>query len=136
MKRLILLSIVSLFLGNLAWAQPTPITPRSYVKKMPTVAAGIALTPNVSNDGVAQSNTAGAGTWTINAPTGTPYVGKTYLMELKATNAQTFSWNAAWTDSVTCAKPATIGAGKTIWVGFVYSAINTAWYCTIYAELD
>ena len=75
-----------------------------------------------------QVNTQGAGTLTINAPTGTLKNGDKLLLRIKATNVQTFSWNSVFSGSSDLPLPSTTsGAGKTDYIGFMYNTTDSKW---------
>ncbi len=74
-------------------------------------------------------NTQAAGTFTINAPTGTLFDGQKLMFKIKSTNAQTFSWNAVFAGSVDAPLPTTSsGASKTDYLGFIYDSSASKWH--------
>lgn len=74
-------------------------------------------------------NTQAAGTFTINAPTGTLFDGQKLMFKIKSTNAQTFSWNAVFAGSVDAPLPTTSsGASKTDYLGFIYDSSVSKWH--------
>lgn len=81
-----------------------------------------------TTDIATQANTQVAGTLTINAPTGTPYNGQKIIFRLLSTNAQTFSWNAAFQGSGDLSLPTvSSGSSKYDYMGFVYNSTATKW---------
>lgn len=102
----------------------------TYGSKVVTVTDTTSITPNAdTTDIVVQNNTQSAGTLTINAPTGTISNGQRLLFQLTCTNAQTFSFNAAYIGSADLSLPgATTGSGKTDYVGFIYYSSTSKWH--------
>lgn len=81
-----------------------------------------------TTDMATMANTQAAGTFTINAPTGTPFNGQKLMFRLLSTNVQTFSWNAIFQGSADQALPtASSGAGKYDYMGFFYNSTNSRW---------
>jgi hypothetical protein len=93
------------------------------------IADGASVTIDVDITDIAyQTNTQGAGTLTINAPTGTPFSGQKFIFRLQSTNQQTFSWNAAFQGSNDAALPTlSTGSDKFDYVGFIYNSITSKW---------
>lgn len=94
-----------------------------------TIADGTSVTINADITDIAtQANTQVAGTLTMNAPTGTPYNGQKIIFRLLSTNAQTFSWNAAFVGSTDLVLPtASSGSSKYDYMGFIYNSTATKW---------
>lgn len=91
-------------------------------------ASGIAITPNCLYGQNYSVNTATGGTFTVNAPTGTPVEGQRLTLRLKCTNSQTYSWNAIYRGSTSAALPATsTGSGLNDYLGFIYNSTDTKW---------
>jgi len=68
-----------------------------YTPPVETVPDASSITPDIAIAGqVNQENTQGAGTLTINAPTGTPVDGQHLIFRISTTASQTFSWNAIY----------------------------------------
>jgi hypothetical protein len=75
-----------------------------------------------------QANTQAAGTLTVNAPTGTPYNGQKFILRLRSTNVQTFSWNAAYAGSIDMPLPiSSTGSTKYDYMGFIYNSTSLTW---------
>lgn len=92
-----------------------------------TLSSGTSITPNI---GVADGNvmvcTATAGTFTVNAPTGTPKDMQPFLMRIKFTNAQTYAFNAIYRGSADLALPTgSAGGSTTDYLAFRYNATDT-----------
>jgi len=87
------------------------------------------ITVNVDTTDLAkQNNTQSAGTLTINAPTGTPNDAQKFLLKIKSTNVQTYSFNAIFVGSTDLSLPtSTSGSGKTDYLGFIYDADASKW---------
>lgn len=93
------------------------------------IADGTSITMNAATTDIArQDNTQSAGILTINAPTGTPYVGQKLVLRIKSTNIQTLSWNAVFAGSDDLPLPvATSGSSKMDYYGFLYSTTTSKW---------
>ena len=93
------------------------------------IADGTSITMNAATTDIArQDNTQSAGILTINAPTGTPYVGQKLVLRIKSTNIQTLSWNSVFAGSDDLPLPvATSGSGKMDYYGFLYSTTSSKW---------
>lgn len=100
------------------------ITPRTV-----TITNGTTYTPTGDTaDMNNQVNTQGAGTLTMNAPTGTPTSGQQLWIRLSSTSVQTFSWNAIYRGGTTVALPtASTGSGKTDYFLFKYNSTDSKW---------
>lgn len=99
------------------------ITPR-----VVTMADATSITPTSDTADVnIFSSSQVAGTLTVNAPSGTPTDGQKLVLRLKATNAQTYSFNATYAFSTTVTAPTTLAAGKTDYIGLMWNATNTKW---------
>lgn len=98
-------------------------------KRVVALADSTTLTVNASTTDLAtQINTQAAGTLTIASPTGSPTDGQQITIRITSTNIQTFSWNAAFVGSTDLPLPPTsTGAGKTDYLGFVYSTAAVKW---------
>jgi hypothetical protein len=92
-------------------------------------ATATSITINADTTDLAtMANTQGAGTFTINAPSGTPFNGQKLMFRLSSTAVQTFSWNAIFQGSADQALPtASSGAGKYDYMGFFYNSTNSKW---------
>ena len=81
-----------------------------------------------TTDMATMANTQSAGTFTLNAPTGTLVNGQKLLFRMTSTNVQTFSWNAVFRGSTDLALPtASSGAGKEDYLGFIYDSTSSKW---------
>jgi len=111
--------------GNAATATTAVTVP----VRTTVLADGTLVTVNVDTTDLAvQTNTQTAGTLTVNAPTGTPINGQKFILRLKCTNAQTFSWNAIFAGSTDLILPtATTGTSKYDYVGFIYNSTAVKW---------
>lgn len=98
-------------------------------KRVVSVASASSVTPNANiTDILIQANTEPLGTLTINAPTGSPTNGQTFVFRLSSTAVQTFAWNAIYQGSTDGALPAaSSGAGKTDYMGFIYNSTSNKW---------
>jgi hypothetical protein len=92
--------------------------------------AGTSVTPTcaIDNEDTYGTFTATAGTFTVNAPTGcVAFEGQRLRLHFKFTNAQTYSWNAAFVGGTTALPTSSTGTGKGDWIGFIYDSINSKW---------
>lgn len=105
------------------------LTNKTVQSRVVTYTSATSITIDGDTTDVAiMNNTETAGTFTINAPTGTPYDGQKILFRLKSTNVQTFSWNSAFVGSTDAALPvASTGSGSIDYMGFVYEAVSAKW---------
>ena len=88
------------------------------------------ITVNVDTTDVAQqNNTQAVGTLTINAPTGTVFDSEKFILRIRSTNVQTFSWDPAFAGSTDGSLPtATSGSSKTDYMGFMYMTADSKWH--------
>ena len=101
------------------------LTNKRITPRVVTVADATSITPDGdTSDVVYQLNTQATGTLTINAPTGTPVEGDTIILKLKATNVQTFSWNAIYRGGTDIALPTVSTAAKIDRMGFRYDSVG------------
>lgn len=93
------------------------------------IADATSITVNADTTDVAtQANTQAVGTLTINAPTGTPVNGQKFILRLRSTNVQTFSWNAIFQGSTDISLPiSSSGATLYDYVGFIYNSTASKW---------
>jgi hypothetical protein len=99
----------------------------SKVKRVTTVSDTTSITPNSDTSDITyQLNTQSAGTLTINADAGTPANGRAWLLKIKSTNVQTFSWNSQYVGGI-YALPVSTHAGKIDYFSFIYDSVNSKW---------
>ena len=93
------------------------------------IADATSITINADTTDIAtQANTQAVGTLTINAPTGTPVNGQKFILRLRSTNVQTFSWNAIFQGSTDISLPiSSSGATLHDYVGFIYNSTASKW---------
>ena len=105
------------------------LTNKTITQRVVTIADATSITINADITDIAtQANTQVAGTLTINAPTGTPVNGQKIMLRLLCTNAQTFSWNAAFVGSTDLPLPSSsTGSSKYDYVGFIYNSTTAKW---------
>jgi hypothetical protein len=94
-----------------------------------STASATSITFNADTTDLAvMPNTEAAGTFTINAPSGTAVNGQKLLFRLQSTNVQTFSWNAIFTGSNDLSLPvASTGSSKYDYMGFIYNSTSSTW---------
>ena len=97
--------------------------------RVQTAASATSITPTTDvADVTIQTNTASSGTLTVNAPTGTPVEGQKWILRIKSTNVQTFSWNAIYRASTANPLPtATSGSSEADYFAFIYNAVDSTW---------
>jgi hypothetical protein len=99
------------------------LTPRQIAQ-----ADATSITANAGTTDIAtQVNTQAGGTLTLNAPTGGVTDGQKLILRIKTTNAQTYSFNAAFRFSTTTVAPTTIAAGKTDYIGCIWNGTDAKW---------
>lgn len=105
------------------------LTGKRMVKRVTSVSTGTSVTPNIDDyDEVANNNTASAGTYTINNPTGTPTEGQVLIVRLKSTNAQTYAFGNKYRAGDNLPLPDTHDGGAgTDYLGFLYNATDDKW---------
>lgn len=107
----------------------TTLTNKRIDKRVVPAPDANSITPDTDDaDIVKQVNTQGAGTLTINADAGTPVDGQMFLLWVKATNAQTASFNAQYVAQGT-ALPTSFPAGKNVRVLFQWDDTTEKWGC-------
>lgn len=107
------------------------LTNKRITKRITTAADATSITPNTdSADVTYQANTQAAGTLTINADGGTPTNGQGWLLKIKSTNVQTFSWNAVYVGGTVALPTATTGTSKIDNYSFIYDTVNSKWEYT------
>jgi hypothetical protein len=106
------------------------ITIASIGPRLVYLADSTSITVNTDTTDVAQqNNTQAVGTLTVNAPTGTITDSEKFILRIKSTNVQTFSWNGVFAGSTDGSLPTvTSGAGKTDYMGFMYMTADTKWH--------
>jgi len=110
------------------------VTGKSYssggvVTRTVAYASATSITINAdTTDTATMANTQATGTFTINAPTGTPYNGQKLIFRLQSTNVQTFAWNAVFVGSLDLTLPtASTGSSKYDYMGFQYNSTSAKW---------
>lgn len=105
------------------------LTNKAIQARVVALADATSITVNADTTDLAtQANTQVAGTLTINAPTGTIVNGQKFILRIRSTNVQTFSWNAVFAGSTDIALPLTT-SGSTLYdyIGFVYNSTSAKW---------
>src|SRR3990167_2993641 len=93
-------------------------------KRVVTASDATSITPNTdSADITYQANTQATGTLTINADGGTPLNGQSWLLKIKSTNVQTFSWNAGYVGGTTALPTATTGSSQIDYYAFIRDTV-------------
>jgi hypothetical protein len=104
------------------------LTNKRLTRRVVTASDATSITPNTdAADITYQSNTQSTGTLTINADSGTPTNGQAWILKIKSSNVQTFSWNAVYVGGTTALAIATTGGGKIDYFGFIYDGVNSKW---------
>lgn len=108
---------------------PTSGTLATILPRVVNTATATSITINGDTTDVAtMANTQTAGTFTINAPSGTPTNGQKLIFRLSSTAVQTFSWNAIFQGSTDVTLPAVSSSGgKYDYMGFIYNSTAAKW---------
>jgi hypothetical protein len=108
---------------------PTGPTGAMYGSRVVSYADATSITMNAdTTDMATMANTQAAGTFTLNAPTGTLSNGQKLMFRMTSTNVQTFSWNSVFRGSTDLILPtASSGAGKEDYLGFIYDSTAIKW---------
>ena len=106
------------------------ITISSIGPRLVYLADATSITVNADTTDVAQqNNTQAVGTLTVNAPTGTITDSEKFILRIKSTNIQTFSWDPVFAGSTDGSLPATTtGSNKTDYMGFMYMTADSKWH--------
>jgi len=97
-------------------------------KRVVTAADGTSITPNTNSADITyQLNTQSVGTLNINADTGQPIEGRSWILKIKSTNVQTYSWNTNYVGGTTALPTASTGGGKLDYYSFIYDTVNSKW---------
>ena len=109
--------------GTLAWERLPTV-------RVVSITDAISITVNADITDVAtQINTQVAGTLTINAPTGTPRDGQKFILKIKSSAVQIFSWDVTFGGSRDMTLPSyTSGSSLIDYMGFQYDSISTKWH--------
>ena len=106
-------------------------TNKRITKRVVTASDATSITPNTDNADITyQANTQSTGTLTINADGGTPTNGQSWLLKMKSTNVQTFSWNAVYVGGDTALPTATTGSSQIDYYSFIYDTVDSKWHFT------
>jgi len=108
----------------------TTLANKRMKKRVTAAADATSITINVDNsDFVYQVNTQGAGTLTINNPTGTPNLGDVIWVAIKCSNVQTLSWGSEVRPSVDLPRPTTTSSPAGVWDYFVLirNPVDSKW---------
>lgn len=105
------------------------LTNKTLQRRVVTTATATSITINADTTDIAlMANTQAAGTFTVNAPSGTPYEGQTLVFRMRSTNVQTFSWNAIFQGATSLSLPtSSSGSSKYDYFGFMYNSIAAKW---------
>lgn len=104
------------------------LTNKRMTKRVVTATDATSITPNTDNADITyQLNTQSTGTLTINADTGTPTNGQAWLLKIKSTNVQTFSWNSIFVGGTVALPTTTTGSTKIDYYAFTYDTVNSKW---------
>lgn len=105
------------------------LTNKRVTKRVVTASDATSITPNSDNADITyQANTQAAGTLTINADGGTPTNGQPWVLKMKSTNVQTFSWNAGYVGGTVALPTATTGSSQIDYYSFLYDTVDSKWH--------
>jgi hypothetical protein len=103
-------------------------TNKRITKRVVTASDATSITPNSDNADITyQLNTQGTGTLTINADAGTPTNGQSWVLKIKSTNVQTFSFNGIFVGGTLTLPTTTTGSGKIDYYSFLYDSVTPKW---------
>jgi len=113
------------------WICTTAGTPGTWTSvrnpRLTTATSSATPTPNADTTDLYTLTAQAAGA-TFGAPTGTPYAGQKLMIRIKDNaTAQTLAWNAIYRASSDLALPTTTILSKTLYLGFIYNAVDTKW---------
>lgn len=102
------------------------------IKTTTTAANATSITPNTDTADITyQANTQAVGTLTINADAGVGQTnGRSWLLKIKSTNVQTFSWTSGYVGGTTALPTTTTGGGKIDNYSFIYDTVNSKFQFT------
>jgi hypothetical protein len=107
---------------------PRKMTVAAMKNRLTSITTATSFTPNADKSDIVKFvSTEAAGTLTVNAPTGTPIDGQLLTIRIKATNVQTFSWNAIYDSGTAVLPTATAGSSATEYYGFIYNDADSKW---------
>lgn len=107
------------------------LTNKRITKRVVTAADATSITPNSDNADITyQANTQSVGTLTINADGGTPTNGQSWILKIKSTNAQTFSWNSIFEGGTVALPTVTTASSKYDYYCFIYDSASVHWEFT------
>ena len=105
------------------------LTNKRITKRVVTASDATSITPNSDNADITyQANTQAVGTLTIAADGGTPTNGQPWVLKLKSTNIQTFSWNAIFAGGTVALPTASSGSSKFDYYSFIYDSATPKWH--------
>lgn len=123
--------------GTVTWetkvglTETQTLTNKRITKRVVSASDATSVTPNADTSDIThQTNTQATGTLTMNAPTGTPTDGQSWMFRIDSTNVQTFSWNAIYVGGTTALPTATTGANDIDYYTFIYYSADTKWHFT------
>lgn len=111
------------------------LTNKRVTPRVVTASDATSVTPNSDNADITyQINTQSTGTLTINADSGTPTNGQKWIFKIKATNVQTYAWNAVFVSGSDVTLPTVSTAAKVDNIGFIYDSVGSKWECVAVAR--
>lgn len=104
------------------------LTNKRVTPRVITAADATSISPNTDNaDVTIQANTQAGGTLTLNADSGTPTDGQSWILRVKTTNSQTWSFNAQYVGSTDQALPTTTSTAQYDYLGWRWNAAASKW---------
>ena len=113
-------------IGATGQTGPTGLT-GSVIPRSTLVTSSATPTPSATTDDL-YALTALAVNATFSAPTGTPLEGQKLMIRVKDNaTARTLAWNAIYRSSLDLSLPTTTVISRTLYIGFIYNAIDAKW---------
>ena len=111
------------------------LTDKRITRRVYTMADGVTIDVNSDLfDEVKQLNTQGAGTLTLNNPTGTPTDGQGVIYKIKASSAQTYAYGNQFKAGILTLPAGHAGSSKYDYMGFLWNSDSSTWDCVAVAQ--
>lgn len=99
------------------------------IKRITTYATASSITPNTDTDDISyMNNSQGVATFTVNADAGSNQVnGQSWILKIKSSAVQTFSWNAQYVGGSLGLPSTTLGTSTIQYFAFIWDSVNSKW---------